>query len=291
MSSFRHSVFLARPASISALEASARTLDVPTTSGVVRWRVFGEGSPLVLLHGGHGSWLHWTRNIVPLSRTHQVWVPDMPGFGESCDLDESGDLEAPLRRLTRALAESLDRLVGNGNSVDVVGFSFGALVSAHVQRLRGFRRLVLLGPAGHGTRWRREVQMPSWCDSGPDSRRDRLVQNLSAFMIHDPTSIDEAALYAQEASGMLARYNCKNVARASKLGELLRDCDAPILFAWGEHDATGIAEHVGPHLVGEATNRQWHTIPRAAHWVQHERADRVNALVANWCSTTAPSMP
>jgi 2-hydroxy-6-oxonona-2,4-dienedioate hydrolase len=284
-----NSRFIARPAFLSDLEATARVMEVPTSCGLVRWRAFGEGPPLLMLHGGRGSWLHWIRNIGPLARTHQLWVPDMPGFGESCDLDESGSTQAPLQRLTLALKESLDRLVGDRASVDVVGFSFGALVAAQLWRQRGgFRSLVLLGPAGHGTSWRREVKLPSWRDSGPDSRRERLVEILSAFMIHDPCSIDTAALYAQESSSLRARYHYRNVARASSLGDLLRDCTAPVLFAWGEQDATGVAERAGPHLVGDAPNRKWCIIPRAAHWVQFERADYVNAQVAEWCATAGP---
>ena len=39
--------------------------------------------PLVLLHGGSGSWLHWVRNVEHFSQTRSVWVLDIPGFGDS----------------------------------------------------------------------------------------------------------------------------------------------------------------------------------------------------------------
>ena len=47
------------------------------------WRVWGGGEPLVLLHGGSGSWTHWIRNIAELSRHYELWVPDIPGLGAS----------------------------------------------------------------------------------------------------------------------------------------------------------------------------------------------------------------
>jgi pimeloyl-ACP methyl ester carboxylesterase len=29
----------------------------------VVWRSWGSGPPLLLLHGLHGSWMHWVRNV------------------------------------------------------------------------------------------------------------------------------------------------------------------------------------------------------------------------------------
>lgn len=58
----------------------------PVHEGVrVRWRRFGTDTakpPLVLLHGGHGSWMHWLRNAEALSAGRTLWLPDMPGFNE-----------------------------------------------------------------------------------------------------------------------------------------------------------------------------------------------------------------
>src|SRR5258705_3698900 len=47
------------------------------------WRRWGSGRPVVLIHGGAGSWLHWIRNVEALSQSRTVWVPDLPGFGDS----------------------------------------------------------------------------------------------------------------------------------------------------------------------------------------------------------------
>src|SRR5262249_61674091 len=52
------------------------------------WRTWGEGRPLLLLHGASGSWTHWIRNVLPLAAHFRVLAPDMPGFGESETLSE-----------------------------------------------------------------------------------------------------------------------------------------------------------------------------------------------------------
>ena len=51
--------------------------------GHIVWRCWGQGKPLVLLHGGTGSWMHWIRNVEALSHDMMVVVPDLPGSGES----------------------------------------------------------------------------------------------------------------------------------------------------------------------------------------------------------------
>ena len=115
------------------------------------WHKFGAGSPLVLLHGGHGSWLHWVCNIEALASHHTVWVPDLPGYGDADEPLPGGGLPS----LLEPTIATLNHVVGVDTPIDLVGFSFGGLVAAHLaaQRPR-VRRLALLGPGGHQTRRR-----------------------------------------------------------------------------------------------------------------------------------------
>jgi pimeloyl-ACP methyl ester carboxylesterase len=72
------------PADVVAKIASLGTRHVtPCGGGSMVWRAWREGRPLVVLHGGSGS---WSRNVVPRADRFRVLAPDMPGFGESAAL-------------------------------------------------------------------------------------------------------------------------------------------------------------------------------------------------------------
>ena len=95
------------PAEAQALLARATRCETPcrTVSGTMVWHLWGQQgfdaslAPLLLLHGGSGSWTHWLRNIDALVASgRRVLVPDLPGFGDSA---------APGRR---AKASSTDTL-------------------------------------------------------------------------------------------------------------------------------------------------------------------------------------
>ena len=50
---------------IARLDALAQRHDVAYQGHSVCWRRWGDdGLPLVLIHGRHGNWMHWIRNIV-----------------------------------------------------------------------------------------------------------------------------------------------------------------------------------------------------------------------------------
>ena len=68
---------------VDALARTARKVRTPCGDGAMVWRVWGAGEPLVLFHGGSGSWTHWIRNIPELSRHYELWVADIPGLGDS----------------------------------------------------------------------------------------------------------------------------------------------------------------------------------------------------------------
>src|SRR5258707_2435695 len=72
-------------AQVARLAAASRRIETPCGDGVMVWRVWGEGEPLVLFHGGFGSWTHWLRNIPVLSRHYRLIVASLPGLGESHD--------------------------------------------------------------------------------------------------------------------------------------------------------------------------------------------------------------
>jgi hypothetical protein len=89
---------------VEGISAEARRLETPCGDGSMVWRLWGNGPPLVLLHGGYGSWMHWIRNVLPLSRRFTVAAPDLPGLGESATPPEPHTAEG----LAQIIADGLD---------------------------------------------------------------------------------------------------------------------------------------------------------------------------------------
>lgn len=82
-------------ANIISVMAIARRHKTVYDDRTTVWHEWGQGQPLVLLHGGSGSWTHWLRNLLPLvDAGYRVIAPDIPGFGESDVAALEGD-DAP----------------------------------------------------------------------------------------------------------------------------------------------------------------------------------------------------
>lgn len=264
---------------IEKLQGRARRLDIEHEGVRVCWRQFGSGAPLVLLHGGHGSWLHWVRNIEPLSERFTVCVADMPGYGDS-EAIASGDLQA----LRRATLGSLNALLGAQQSIDLAGFSFGGLVAAQLAAERGHvRRLCLLGPAGHLSQRRPRGKLVNWKQAHRDGDAKTLAEqmrhNLAAHMLYDKASIDDLAIQVHTASCLNTRFISKHVARAGGLAEALDAFQGPTRLAWGEYDVTADPVPLLPALCQGHAQRQGLIIQGSGHWAQYESADAVNRLL------------
>ncbi len=265
---------------IIALDAQAERHDVQPLDGKrMAWRRFGEGPPLVLVHGGHGSWLHWIRNIDALSAAHSVWLPDLPGYGDSDPIESSG-----IEEIIDATAYSIDRLIGSAKPVDLCGFSFGGLVASRVAASRGHvRKLALIGTAGHGLKSRYTLEMRNWrLAREPAALWSALRNNLAALMIHEARDIDALALEVHRACCAATRFRSKTISRSSLLAPILEGVDAPVLLVWGEHDVTTQPETAARSIAGRREGIEWRIVPGAGHWAQYERADAVNALLLDW---------
>lgn len=247
----------------------------------MRWRQRGDGPPLVLLHGGHGSWLHWVRNIEALSTRFSVWVPDLPGYGDS-DVPRAPTLDG----LIEATQQTLDRLVGAQTPIALAGFSFGGLVASHLAARRGaIDRLALLGPAGHGGERRPRGALQPWREAlaGGDAAVLQTImrRNLELHMLHGPS--DETAVAIHTTACVRTRFHSRRISRAAGLREALRLLTCPVLAAWGEHDVTATPESLMPALRTEFPALHTQLVAGAGHWVQYEAADEVNTLLLDWC--------
>lgn len=269
-------------ATLARLEAAGERIDVPYEGRVVCWRRFGAGLPLVLLHGGHGSWLHWAVNVPALAQHHQVLVADLPGCGDSEEL--AGDPHAPdrLQHLVDALIGSLDTLVGRNAPIDLAGFSFGGVVATQLAAQRAqVRRMALLGTGGHGGPRRQRTAMVDWRLPDEGARVAALRHNLHALMLHEERD-DPLALAIHRLSCEKTRLRSKAISRAPSLQRTLPSVDCPVLFLWGEHDITADPAVIAPQLAHGQPASEWVVVPGGGHWVQYERRAEVDSLLSRW---------
>jgi pimeloyl-ACP methyl ester carboxylesterase len=135
-------------AAVSVLNRAARKVRTPCGDGTMVWRVWGAGDPLVLLHGGSGSWTHWIRTIPGLSRHYELWVPDIPGLGSSA-MPPKPWVPASIAEVAAA---GVDELFPPSARLRIAGFSFGGHVATLLAARLGRRvaDLTLIGVAALG---------------------------------------------------------------------------------------------------------------------------------------------
>lgn len=267
---------------LDALDAKASHRRVVVAGAALYWREWGQGQPLVLLHGGHGSWMHWTRNIDSLAQHFRVLVPDLPGFGDSDDLTMPVHDPRRLDALLAALEQSLEVLAPD-ERLRLAGFSFGGAVAGLLAtRMERIDRLVLLGTGGHGGTRRDRVLLQNWRVDDAAERSQALRQNLEAFMFSSAEAVDALALLIHRESCEATRFRSKALSRGALLPTALQAYRKPILLVWGETDVTAVPMEAAECLQQGRSERDWTIVPCAGHWVQYESAAATNTLMQRW---------
>lgn len=215
--------------------ASAAFTEEFVEAGAVRiqLRRGGRGKPLLVLHGELGV-PGWLRAYSLLAERFNVYVPSLPGFGQSARPDwivSVRDLAAWVTWCVRdlKLAEPLP----------VIGFSLGGWVAAEIATMNAsiFSKMILVGAAG--------LQPDSghvW-DYFMHSNAEAVAQGLS-----EPTKVAEYAQYygptwtpetearAEQNREMAARLIWKPYMRSHTLPALLGGVTTPTLVVWGRDD-------------------------------------------------------
>jgi pimeloyl-ACP methyl ester carboxylesterase len=266
---------------IAEYEAQAVRHVVHVGEYEVVWRLFGQGEPLALFHGGHGSWMHWARNIDALSRHFSVWIPNLPGYGDS-----STPLFDDFQSLVDVTLASMDQLFGPEVAINLCGFSFGGLVAANIAAKRpAVKRLALLGPAGHGGPRRPRGKLQNWKIAESESDVIQAMRhNLWVHMLYADEQIDPLAVGIHTDSCVKTRYRSRGHSFKGDLSEALNQYLGEMLFAWGAHDVTATPEVLVQTLVQTHPGRKHLIIPATGHWVQYEAAAPINQALVEWFS-------
>ncbi len=268
-------------AKVARLAATARRHETPCGTGSLVWHQWGKGAPLVLLHGGYGSWTHWLRNIANFASSRRVIAADSPGLGDSASAPEPYTAES----LAAIVTDGLLRLLAPGERCDIVGFSFGGLLGGHVAAALGARcvSLTLVGPGGLGLPATRMQPLLSW-RGAPDAAARAAIhrENLARLMIAEPAEIDDLAIHLQAANAERGRTKSPPIARTDTLARILPKVTARLAVIWGERDVTAMEDlPARARLIrGIRPSTPVLILADAGHWVQYEAAEAFNATLA-----------
>lgn len=265
----------------AALRVLATSQASETVHGETRiaWHAWGDADaqPLVLLHGGSGSWTHWLRNVEPLAASgRRVIVPDLPGFGDSVAADGIVDADGMIEPVAAGLRE----MVG-GADFDVTGFSFGGLLAGLVAAANPglVRHLVLVGAPAFGFR-SDDLRLKDWRHLADAAARDQVHRhNMRELMLHDATAIDDFAVRLHAANLARDRMRQRRMARTDILARTLPTLRCRVDGIWGECDQlyAGKMEELGALLHAMPNFGDLVLVPHAGHWVQYESAAAFNS--------------
>ncbi len=274
---------------VTELERRAQRIETPCGEGSLLWRRWGVGAPLVLLHGGHGSWTHWIRNIPFFAETRCVAVPDMPGYGESAVPPDPEDPES----IAQALAVGLNDVLLDDADVALAGFSFGGIIAGHLARLRPDRvaRVVLVGAGGLGLPRPSLEPLKSWRRLETEAERAEAHRtNLQILMLRDPDAVDALALHLQSENTARTNINSPAISKTDTLRRCLHELRVPLAGIWGEADATA-GEFLDARrelLRSIDPEAEFVVVPNAGHWVQYEAAAAFNAALKSILDSHRP---
>jgi pimeloyl-ACP methyl ester carboxylesterase len=267
------------------LEASCERINLPVAEDAnthTVWRCWGDGPPVVLLHGDWGSWTHFIRNIDVLAARYRVLVPDMPGYGDS-GFPPLDDVVADSAVI---MTSDIDKLIGKNVGYDIVGFSYGGIHAGHMAALHSGRvgKVVLIGAGGMGidapVLYKRPMQRLSR-DMDWSTRKAVHRNNLGGVMFHDEMVVDELSLRLQDANTSRTRIRAKGVPESNILLRALPDCTARFYGIWGVEDVYSLGDVPAREAIlrNYLPDIDFRVLEDVGHWVLYEAPDQVNDML------------
>ncbi len=257
----------------------------------------GGGPAVVMLHGGGpgaSGVSNYSRNIDALAEHFRVIVPDMPGYGRSVKGVDQRDPFGYLADMMRGLLDELDI-----DTAHLIGNSYGGAAALRLALDTPHRvgKLVLMGPGGIGTTRRAPTAglknlLAYYGGDGPS--REKLEAFVRNYLVYDGASVPDELIDRRYAASIDPEVVADPpLRRPSGLRTLwrmdltrdprLKRLQTPTLVLWGRDDKVNRPAG-GPMLLNMMPNAELVMTSHTGHWMQWERADLFNQLVAEFLS-------
>lgn len=259
---------------VVAVEAGSEILETPCGDGSLVWRRWGSGRPVVLAHGGSGSWTHWIKIIPALKQHYEVWAVDLPGLGDSAMPHHPHTPES----CGKAVALGIKTLIPRERQAHVVAFSFGSHVCTYalLELQEWVADLTISGCAALGMPQGPGIEFPRERSTMTDAERMEVHRRLlEILMIANPARIDPLAIHLQAGNVGKARFRSRPFARTDEIRRHLPDVRIPVRAIWGAGDSTAWPSIDARYAALREGHPELitHTIPDAGHWVMYEQPD------------------
>ena len=237
----------------------------------LRYLVGGAGAPVVVLHHSTGN-PGWIPFYERLAERATVYVPDLPGYGQSARPEWAREP----RDLAILLLQALSRL--DLEIVTVVGLGLGGFVAAEMATMsqERIRRLALVGAPGLQPREGEilDQMMVDFHEYVMAGFRDE-DGFQTAFGDDARRRFKELWDYSRE---MTARVAWKPYMFSRRLAPLLREVRTPTLILHGEEDAI-VPVDVATQYAQALPNARLEVVPSAGHLVEYEDPGAIAARI------------
>ena len=276
---------------IAAVEARSERLETSHMHCTMvwhRWEGPTDKPPLVLLHGGFGSWTHWIKNIPALAARTTVIAADLPGLGDSGDIGRPDRIDP----IAEIVGNGIDELLATDQTYDIACFSFGTVAGAHVAARHGARcrSFTAVGGAGFGPLHYivAGIQVPD--PRLPDSEIDAVHRNnLKLLMLAHDESIDPLALHIHRQNIERGRMRSRRISLSNATVDALPEIKGRIGGIWGALDSTGgsVEAIIERRDIFRAQQGDclFDIVDDAGHWIMYETPETFNDRLLNHLNT------
>jgi pimeloyl-ACP methyl ester carboxylesterase len=250
-------------------EGADMTLTIATTTGYASvnglemyYEIYGEGAPLVLLHGGLADATMFAPMIPALTQGHQVIVVDLQAHGHTADIDRPMSYEAMAEDIAAMITQ-----LGFENA-DIMGYSLGGGVALQtaIRHPEVVRKLVLVSTTFKSDGWYPEVfaAMTSMNAEAAEAMKQSPLYEIYAKAA--PKLEDWPVLVTKVSTMLKNEYDWSADVAALKM---------PVLIVVGDSDSVRLTHAVemfgllgGGQKDGMSgvSNSQFAVLPATLHW-------------------------